>query len=59
VEAPTVVSAEPVSPAGESRAKAWGFTGLLMFLYVVNWADKAVLGLVAQQEPDQARHAHG
>jgi len=32
----------------ESRAKAWGFTGLLMLLYVVNWADKAVYGLVAQ-----------
>jgi MFS family permease len=48
VSAPPIVSAEPVSSAGESRGKAWGFTGLLMFLYIVNWADKAVLGLVAQ-----------
>lgn len=38
----------PVSSAGESRAKAWGFTGLLMLLYTVNWGDKAVFGLVAQ-----------
>lgn len=34
--------------AGESRARAWGFTGLLVSLYVVNWADKAVFGLAAQ-----------
>lgn len=32
----------------ESRFKAWSLTGLLVFLYVVNWGDKAVLGLVAQ-----------
>lgn len=32
----------------ESRAQAWGCTLLLVFLFVVNWADKAVLGLVAQ-----------
>lgn len=38
----------PVTSPAESRAKAWGFTGLLMLLYVVNWADKAVYGLVAQ-----------
>jgi len=31
-----------------SRAMAWGFTALLVFLYIVNAADKAVLGLVAQ-----------
>ena len=37
-----------ISSAGESRAKAWGFTGLLMLLYIVNWGDKAVFGLVAQ-----------
>jgi MFS family permease len=48
VSATTVLGTEPVSSAGESRAKAWGFTGLLMFLYVVNWGDKAVFGLVAQ-----------
>ncbi|WP_223280855.1 MFS transporter [Streptomyces antnestii] len=38
----------PVESATESRARAWGFTGLLMLLYTVNWADKAVYGLVAQ-----------
>lgn len=45
------LAAPPTAPpnAGqESRTKAWGFTGLLMLLYVVNWGDKAVLGLVAQ-----------
>ncbi|MGH3520058.1 MAG: MFS transporter [Haloechinothrix sp.] len=45
------LTAPPVTPprAGKgSRGKAWGFTGLLVLLYVVNWGDKAVLGLVAQ-----------
>ncbi len=28
--------------------RAWRFTGLLVVLYVVNWADKAVLGIIAQ-----------
>ena len=32
----------------ESRFKAWNLTGLLVLLYIVNWGDKAVLGLVAQ-----------
>ncbi|WP_139346689.1 MFS transporter [Sinomonas mesophila] len=27
---------------------AWGYTSLLLFLYVLNWTDKAVLGLAAQ-----------
>lgn len=40
--------APPAQRGGESRAKAWGFTGLLVLLTVVNWADKAVLGVVAQ-----------
>ncbi|MFS8977605.1 MFS transporter [Cupriavidus necator] len=40
--------ASAVSAQQESRVKAWGFTLLLVFLFVVNWADKAVLGLVAQ-----------
>jgi len=30
------------------RVQAWGYTFLLVFLYLVNWADKALLGLVAQ-----------
>lgn len=43
-----VRSAAP--PPGEERSgvKAWSFTGLLVLLYVVNWGDKTVLGLVAQ-----------
>lgn len=37
-------------PAGAPRVggKAWGITAMLVLLYVVNWADKAVYGLVAQ-----------
>ncbi|WP_219416178.1 MFS transporter [Pseudonocardia nigra] len=38
----------PPRPGGESRGKAWGFTGLLVLLYVINWGDKAIFGLVAQ-----------
>ncbi|MHA6799494.1 MFS transporter [Bounagaea algeriensis] len=34
--------------AAEPRTKAWGFTGILVLLYIVNWGDKAVLGIVAQ-----------
>ncbi|MFC9760311.1 MFS transporter [Rhodococcus jostii] len=44
-DVPPVVSPE----AGrESRVRAWGLTGILVLLVVVNWADKAVFGLVAQ-----------
>src|SRR3954467_812052 len=32
----------------ESRVQAWNLTMILVVLYVVNWSDKAVLGLVAQ-----------
>ena len=32
----------------ESRTAAWGFTVLVVALYMINWGDKAVLGLVAQ-----------
>ncbi|SDD24268.1 MFS transporter [Rhodococcus tukisamuensis] len=28
--------------------RAWGMTGLVVFLYTVNYADKAVLGIIAQ-----------
>ncbi|MFZ2176824.1 MAG: MFS transporter [Rhodococcus sp. (in: high G+C Gram-positive bacteria)] len=31
-----------------TRKRAWGMTGLVVFLYVVNYADKAVLGIIAQ-----------
>ncbi|WP_345600456.1 MFS transporter, partial [Thermocatellispora tengchongensis] len=27
---------------------AWGYTSLMLFLYLLNWTDKAVLGLAAQ-----------
>lgn len=46
--APTLPPKATVAPGQESRAKAWGFTGLLVALYIVNWGDKAVLGLAAQ-----------
>lgn len=38
----------PLTEGGESRLTAWRFTSLLIVLYVINWADKAVLGLAAQ-----------
>ncbi|WP_068398213.1 MFS transporter [Kribbia dieselivorans] len=38
----------PHAPRDSSRVTAWGFTGLLVGLYVINWADKAVFGLAAQ-----------
>ncbi|PKZ67044.1 MFS transporter [Gordonia terrae] len=37
-----------LGPRGESRAGAWGLTALLVSLYVINYADKAVLGIIAQ-----------
>lgn len=40
-------------PGAGSRTTAWGLTGLLVLLYVVNWADKAVLGIVAQPLADE------
>ncbi|MBP2366986.1 MFS transporter [Pseudonocardia parietis] len=40
-------------PGTGSRTRAWGLTGLLVLLYVINWADKAVLGIVAQPLADE------
>ncbi|MEO9330462.1 MFS transporter [Gordonia aurantiaca] len=37
-----------VGPLGESRLTAWGLTSLLVTLYVINYADKAVLGIIAK-----------
>ncbi|MBC3192999.1 MFS transporter [Pseudonocardia sp. C8] len=37
-----------VSDGPESRTTAWGFTSLLLLLYVINWGDKTILGLAAQ-----------
>ena len=48
--APTLV---PLQLGIESRREAWGFTGLLMVLYVINWGDKAVFGLIAQPLKDE------
>ncbi|EEN87120.1 ACS family hexuronate transporter-like MFS transporter [Rhodococcus sp. OAS809] len=39
-------TAVPAPP--ESRRRAWGLTSLLVFLTVINWGDKAVLGIIAQ-----------
>ncbi|MDV8002578.1 MFS transporter [Rhodococcus sp. IEGM 1408] len=33
---------------GVTPGRAWGMTGLVIFLYVINYADKAVLGIIAQ-----------
>ena len=41
------------SSKGESRKAAWGFSCLVIALYIVNWGDKAVLGLVAQDLKDE------
>jgi ACS family hexuronate transporter-like MFS transporter len=37
-----------VVPVFGTRKRAWTMTGLVVFLYVVNYADKAVLGIIAQ-----------
>ncbi|KAF0969595.1 MULTISPECIES: MFS transporter [Gordonia] len=37
-----------LGPLGESRLTAWGLTSLLVSLYVINYADKAVLGIIAK-----------
>lgn len=53
MSAVTTVTPAASPPAGEeSRATAWKFTSLLILLYIVNWADKAVLGLAAQPLAD-------
>jgi len=39
---------EKVSTPLVTPGRAWGMTGLVIFLYVVNYADKAVLGIIAQ-----------
>lgn len=42
------LQAPPLGVGTDSRSKAWGFTGLLVLLYVINWGDKAIFGVVAQ-----------
>lgn len=37
-----------VAVGPESRTTAWGYTSLLLLLYVINWGDKTILGLAAQ-----------
>ncbi|WP_228001333.1 MFS transporter [Nocardia australiensis] len=32
----------------DSRRRAWAMTGLVVFLYIINYADKAILGIIAQ-----------
>ena len=45
---------ETLAPPGqEPRAKAWGLTSVLVLLYVVNYSDKLLLGLVAQPLKDE------
>ena len=45
--APSTKSPKAVA-LGVTPGRAWGMTGLVIFLYVVNYADKAVLGIIAQ-----------
>ncbi|OYD61048.1 MFS transporter [Rhodococcus sp. OK302] len=42
--------ADPIADQTRSvdRRRAWSMTGLVVFLYVVNFADKAILGIIAQ-----------
>ena len=49
----TVGTATTTEPGQESRPQAWSLTGLLVLLYVINWGDKAVLGIVAQPLADE------
>ena len=37
-----------VGERNESRAQAWSLTVIVVVLYIINWSDKAILGLVAQ-----------
>ena len=37
-----------IEPGAESRRTAWGLTSLLVLLYIVNYGDKVVLGIIAQ-----------
>ena len=41
---PGVLREDPLA----TRRRAWGLTGVLVLMYVVNYADKAVLGIIAQ-----------
>src|SRR4051812_23382961 len=43
---PTTLPVATARPA--SRATAWSLTATLVVLYIINWADKAAFGLVAQ-----------
>ncbi|MFT3812583.1 MAG: MFS transporter [Acidovorax sp.] len=45
--------AAPAIQGTESRKTAWAYTALVVALYVVNWGDKTVLGLVAQDLKDE------
>ncbi|MCX2963497.1 MFS transporter [Gordonia aquimaris] len=44
---------DAVPADGALRRRAWGLTSLLVALYVVNYADKAVLGIIAQPLADE------
>ncbi|MFW0796595.1 MFS transporter [Gordonia sp. CPCC 205515] len=46
--APSATGLDGPDPGSESRRRAWSLTALLVSLYVVNYADKAVLGIIAQ-----------
>lgn len=43
---PQIEATETTAP--RSNRGAWGFTSILLVIYVLNWADKAILGIAAQ-----------
>jgi sugar phosphate permease len=53
VNAPTTTLTSTPTSAPPTAARAWGFTGLLALLYMINNADKAVLGIIAQPLVDE------
>jgi MFS transporter, ACS family, hexuronate transporter len=58
IKADRAIADGAIASAGEpaaagSRRRAWGLTSLLVALYVVNYADKAVLGIIAQPLADE------
>ena len=48
VSSATKRSATGSASDGDSRVLAWGYTSLVLLLTIINWGDKAILGLAAQ-----------
>ncbi|MFI7008793.1 MFS transporter [Streptomyces sp. NPDC050145] len=54
----TTPSAPPTGTAARSGKRAWGITLTIVLLYVVNYADKAVLGIAAQPMSEELGLTH-